>query len=352
MCKFMISRFFENELLTYTIWGNSVAEYLDVLLYFVGVLILLFILQKFIMVKITRLAKKTSTDVDDAAVEFMQSIRPRLYIVLAFYFTLRTLNLGDIVQNIFDVIVIVIIVFQITRSIQIVIEFAAQKLSDDEENEHAKSAAQLLSAITTIAVWIFAIILILSNVGVNVTSLIAGVGIGGIAIAFALKEILSDLFSSFSIYFDKPFKAGDLIKVGDDIGEVQKVGIKTTRIKARTGEELIVSNKDLTSSRVHNYKRMEHRNVRFKFIIEFGTPSEKLRLISEKTKEIIEQMDDTELVRVHLKEFGEWGFVYEVYHRINSRDFTLYRDVQQEINFRIATMLSDMSVEIAVPEKR
>ncbi len=348
----MINRFFDNEFLSYVVWGNSISGYLDAILYFVAVFVVLFVLQKFIMTRIARFTKKTSTDVDDVAVEFMQSIRPRLYVVLAFYFTLHMLALSSIVQNILNVIVIVIIVFQFTQSIQIVIEFAARKLGSDEEYDHAKSAAQLLSAITTIVIWVFAIILILSNVGVNVTSLIAGVGIGGIAIAFALKEILSDLFSSFSIYFDKPFKAGDLIKVGDDIGEVHRVGIKTTRIKARTGEELIISNKDLTSSRVHNYKRMEHRNVRFNFIIEFETPSEKLRLISEKTKEIIEQMDDTELVRVHLKEFGEWGFIYEVYHRINSRDFTLYRDVQQEINFRIATMLSDMSVEIAVPEKR
>ena len=348
----MINKFFEYKFLTYTIWGNSVAEYVDVLLYFVGVLIVLFILQKFIMAKITRLAEKTSTDIDDTVVEFIHSIKPRLYIILAFYFTLRTLNLNDIVQNILDVIVIIIIVFQVTRSIQIIIEFAAQKFSGDEEDEQAKSAAQLLSAITTIAVWIFAIILILSNVGVNVTSLIAGVGIGGIAIAFALKEILSDLFSSFSIYFDKPFKVGDVIKVGEDIGEVQKVGIKTTRIKSRTGEELVVSNKDLTSSRVHNYKRMEHRNVRFEFIVEFDTPSEKLRLIPKQIEELLIHIDGTELVRVHLKEFGEWGLVYEVYHRIGSRDFTLYRDIQQEINFKIMEMLGEMSIDIAVPERR
>jgi len=348
----MINKFVEYDFLNTMFLGNSVAKYIDVFLYFIGALVVLFILQKIVMTKIAQLAKKTPTDVDDAAVEFMKSIKPRLYIVLAFYFTLRTLNLSDTIQSIIDIVVIVIVVFQITRSIQIIIEFVAQKLSGEEHDEQAQSAAQLLSAITTIIVWVFAIILILSNVGVNVASLIAGVGIGGIAIAFALKEILSDLFSSFSIYFDKPFKAGDVIKVGDDIGEVQKIGIKTTRIKARTGEELVVSNNDLTSSRVHNYKRMEHRNVRFKFIVEFDTSNEKLRLIPEQIKKIIASVDDAELMRVHLKEFGEWGFIYEVYYRINSRDFTLYRDVQQKINFEIVEMLSEMSVEIAVPERR
>lgn len=348
----MINKLVKHDSLDLMFFGNSMAEYIDVVLYFIGVLIVLFVLQKFIMSRMSRLAKKTSTDVDDTVVEFIKSIKPRLYVILALYFTLRTINLNDTVQNILDISVIVIVVFQITRSIQIIIEFATQKLSDGEHDEHAQSAAQLLSTIITIVVWIFAIILILSNVGVNVTSLVAGVGIGGIAIAFALKEILSDLFSSFSIYFDKPFRAGDVIKIGDDIGEVQKVGIKTTRIKARAGEELIVSNKELTSSRVHNYKRMEHRNARFEFIVEFDTPSEKLRLIPRQIEEIMARIDNAELVRVHLKEFGEWGLIYEVFYRINSRDFTLYRDVQQEINFAIMEMLNEMSVEIAVPDRR
>ncbi len=345
----MINKIFNNEFLSYVLWGNSIAGYIDAIFYFAVVLIIFFVLQKIVISKISRLAQRTSTDIDDVAVEFMASIKPRLYIVLAFYFTFRVLNLSSLVRNILDVIVIIVVVFQITRIIQVAIEFTAKKLSNDE---HAKSAAQLLSAIATIVIWVFAIILILSNVGIDVTSLIAGVGIGGIAVAFALKEILSDLFSSFSIYFDKPFKAGDVIKIGDDIGEVQKVGIKTTRIKARSGEELVISNKDLTSARVHNYKRMEHRNVRFNVIVDFNTPAQKLRLIPKKIEKIISKLDDTELVRVHLKEFGEWGLIYEVYHRINSRDFALYRDIQQEINFEIMEMLNDMGIEIAVPERR
>ncbi|XLQ19872.1 MAG: mechanosensitive ion channel family protein [Candidatus Moraniibacteriota bacterium] len=348
----MINRFIEGDVLDKMFWGNSVANYVDAFLYFIIALIVLFILQKIVMSKFEKFALKTATDIDDVIVEFINSIRPRLYIVLAIYIALRTLTLGDAVQNIVNVVVIVVVIFQITKSIQIVIEYVAGKISGDEDDEHAKSAAQLLSAIATIIVWIFGIMMILSNIGVNIASLIAGVGVGGIAIAFALKEILADLFASFSIYFDKPFKAGDTVKVGDDIGTIKKIGIKTTRVKARTGEELIMSNQDLTSSRVHNYKRMDDRNVKSQFIVEFDTDVEKMEQIPAKITEIINAIDNAKCSRVHLKTFGEWGFIFEFSYKIDSRDYTLYMDAQHKINIGIATMLKDIDVTVAVPEKR
>ncbi len=346
----MIERFVDQEILDKMLWGNSLVEYIDAIIYFVLALLILWILQKVVMSRFEKFALKTKTDIDDVIVEFFQSIRPRLYIIFAAYIALRTLALGEVFQNVLNALVIVVLIFQVTKSIQIVIEFVAKKMSDSEDDEHAKSAAHLLSAITTIIVWIFGIIMILANVGINVASLIAGVGIGGIAIAFAIKEILADLFSSFSIYFDKPFKAGDTVKVGEDVGVIQKIGIKTTRVKARTGEELIVSNQDMTSSRVHNFKRMEHRNSKIRFIIEFDTPTEKMQQIPDKIKKLVAQVNNVECKRVHLKEFGEWGFIFEIMYTVNSNDYTEYMDAQQEINFAIAQMLNDMSIKVAVPE--
>jgi len=348
----MIKRFFEQETLDVVFLNNTVAAYLDAIIYFVIALIFLYILQKVVMSRFEKFAQKTKTEIDDVVVEFIHSIRPRLYIVLAAYISLRSLTFVPIVLNILNIIVIVVIIFQVTRSIQIIIEFGAKKLSSDEDDEHARSAAHLLSAIAIIIVWIFGILMILSNIGINVASLIAGVGIGGIAIAFAIKEILADLFSSFSIYFDKPFKAGDTVKVGDDVGVIQKIGIKTTRVKARTGEELVVSNQDMTSSRVHNFKRMEYRNVRTKFIVEFDTPVEKLQQIPDKIKEQIAQVNNVECRRVHLKSFGEWGLIFETLYRVNSRDYTEYMDAQQKINLAITKILDDMDVVLAVPERR
>ena len=345
----MINIIVNSEYLEKVFFGNMVSDYIDAFLYFVTSLIILFILQKFLMTRFEQFAKKTETEVDDVLLEFVQSIRPRLYILLAAYFGLYTLNLSDVTQSILNVILIIVVIFQITRSVQIIIEFFAKKVSGTDDDEHVRSAAHLLSAITIIVVWIFGIMMILSNVGVNITSLVAGVGIGGIAIAFAIKEVLSDLFSSFSIYFDKPFKAGDVVKVDNEIGTVKKIGIKTTRMVSRTGEELIVSNQDMTSSRVHNYKRMDYRTIRSQFIVAFDTPSAVLREIPGKVHAIIDSIDHAECKRVHFKEFGEWGIVFEITYKVDSRDYALYMDIQQEINFSIKELFENKNIEIASP---
>ncbi|PID51964.1 MAG: hypothetical protein CR972_04170 [Candidatus Moraniibacteriota bacterium] len=331
-------------------FGNTIAQYIDALLYFVIFLAILFVLQRFLMAHFKRFAKKTKTEFDDVFVEFVQSIRPRLYIILSLYIALHTLNLSVVVQSGINIILIVIVIFQITRSAQIIIEFFAKKVSSGtEEDEHIKSATHLLSTIVSIVVWIFGIMMILSNIGVNITSLVAGVGIGGIAIAFAVKEMLSDLFASFSIYFDKPFKAGDAVKIGDDVGVVKKIGIKTTRIVSRTGEELVVSNQDMTSSRVHNYKTMDYRNVRSYFHVSFDTSADVLRQIPDDIAEIIAQIEHVECKRVHLKEFGEWGLLFEIMYVVDSRDYTLHINAQHAINIGIKEMFDNKKIEFACP---
>ncbi len=348
----MIERFFDNEFLNTVIWGNYISDYIDAIIYFLIALIGLFLVQKLVMKKFEKFAKKTKTDIDDVLVKFIYSIKPRLYIVLSAYIALNTLTLTNVMQNIVNIVLIIVVIFQITMSIQIVIEYIAKKLSGDEEDEHAKSAAHILSTIAIITVWIFGIMMILSNIGVNIGSLIAGVGIGGIAIAFAIKEVLADLFSSFSIYFDKPFKAGDNVKIGDDIGVVQKIGIKTTRVKSRTGEELVISNQDMTSSRLHNFKRMDYRNAKFKFIVDLDTPAEVLEQIPKKVEEIVDKIDNTKFKRSHVKSFGDWGIVFETVHTIGSRDYTEYMNAQHEVNIGIKKMLEEMGVVLAHPEWR
>lgn len=345
----MIEQVFQNHLMQKSIFGNTFAQYGDAFLYFVIALVVLFIFQKFLLLRFERFAQKTVTKIDDAVLEFFESIRPQMYIVLAIYIALHSLYVSVVIQNIFNVIVIIVIIFQITRSLQVIVEFAAKKMSRIENDEHAKSAAHLFGAMMTIVVWIFGIMMILSNIGVNITSLIAGVGVGGIAIAFAIQKVLADLFSSFAIYFDKPFKAGDVIKVGDKVGTVKKIGIKTTRMQTSGGEELIVSNQDITSSRVHNYKKMEHRNVRTEFGVSFDTTTQKLRQIPDGVANIINAIEGVECKRVHFKEFGDWGLIFSILYTINSRNYMVFMDVQQEVNLNIKDFLEDIDVELAYP---
>jgi len=210
-------------------------------------------------------------------------------------------------------------------------------------------AIKNITTILKILLWILAVLVVLSNWGINITSLIAGLGIGGIAIALAAQNILQDVFSSFSIFIDKPFKVGDFIVAGDDKGVVENIGIKTTRIKTLQGEELVISNQELTETRVHNFKKMEKRRVAFTLGVAYETPTEKLKKIPEVIKEIISRESLAEFDRAHFKEYGDFSLNYEVVYYISSGDYTEYMDSHQKINFAIKDAFEEMGIEFAYP---
>jgi small-conductance mechanosensitive channel len=347
--SFMIDLILDNDFLQIQYFGNTIANYIDAFFFFFCALAFFAILQGVLMSRFHSFAQKTATEIDDMLIEFIQSIRPQLYMLLSAYIAAHTLILHPTLQNVINILMIIAVIFQITRSLQMVVTFAAERFASTNDDEHVRSAAHLLSAILTATVWIFGVMMILSNIGVDITSLVAGVGITGIAIAFAVKEVLADLFSSFSIYFDKPFKAGDVVKIDNKIGIVKKIGIKTTRIESQTGEELIVPNQDMTSSRVHNYKKMEHRNVRINLNIAFDTPVEMLDQIPTEIKNIISHIAHAECKRVHLKDFGEWGLVYEIFYVVDSRDYMAHVNAKHEILLKIKSFLDDNNIQIAHP---
>lgn len=342
----MVRMFVDADLLNMVLWNNSLARYIDVVIFLVISLIILYILQKIVFKKLSVFVKHTKTEIDDVVVEFIRSIKPQLYVVLSFYAAIHALSLSDDVIDVLNVVVIMVIIFQVTRSLQVIVEFLARRMSAGENDEHTKSAAHLLGALFTVIIWIFGILMILSNIGVDVSSLIAGVGIGGIAIAFAVKEVLSDLFSSFAIYFDKPFKAGDIIKINNDTGEVKKIGIKTTRIKSITGEEIIVSNQELTSSRVHNYKKLTHRTITFHFSISYDTSTDLLRKVPVVIKDLIDRINDVHCKRVHFKAFGEYALEFEVVYVVDNRKYSTYMDRQQEINIGVMELFKKMNISL------
>ena len=191
--------------------------------------------------------------------------------------------------------------------------------------------------------------MVLSNLGYNVTTLVAGLGIGGLAIAFALQKVLEDIFSSVSIYFDKPFEIGDFIIVGEQMGVVKKIGIKSTRIQALQGEEIVISNRELTSVRIQNFKRMEKRRVAFSFGVLYSTSNAKLKKAIEMVKKIVEKAEHADLDRVHFKAFGSSSLDFEVVYYLKSRDYNVYMDTQQEINFAIKEAFEKEKIEFAYP---
>ncbi|MEM2131509.1 MAG: mechanosensitive ion channel family protein, partial [Candidatus Woesearchaeota archaeon] len=198
-------------------------------------------------------------------------------------------------------------------------------------------------------VWIIAILTALSNLGVNITSLIAGLGVGGIAVAFALQRILEDIFSSFSIYFDKPFEEGDFITIDNEAGTVEHIGIKSTRIRTLQGEELVISNKEMTTARIHNYKKMSKRRAVFTFGVEYNTDVKKLKKINEIIKNIFDRLEIAELDRSHFKTFGDFSLNYEVVYYINNREIKDYLDTQEKINLMLVEAFKKEKIEFAFP---
>jgi small-conductance mechanosensitive channel len=182
-----------------------------------------------------------------------------------------------------------------------------------------------------------------------VTSLIAGLGIGGLAIAFALQGVLGDLFASFSIYFDKPFRIGDFIVVGSDVGNVEKIGIKTTRIRTLQGEELVISNTELTTARVQNFKKMEERRIVTEFGITYETKQELVREVPGIVTLIFDDLDGGRLDRVHFTKFADSSLLFEVVYYVQSSDYRQYLDIQQAFNFDLMKRFSEVGIEFAYP---
>jgi small-conductance mechanosensitive channel len=336
----------------YVIFGNTLADYTFASVALVVLLVVLKSIQWFILHRLRKFAEKTTTDIDDALIRIVKTVRPSFYFFVAFYITVNFfLSFSERVTSFIAVILIVWLVYQAIKALQVLIDFVVHKAMGKEDDEGAKSAADLVGKISKIALWAIGFILILSNLGVNVNSLIAGLGIGGIAIAFALQKILGDLFSSFAIYFDKPFIIGDFIVVGEDMGTVERIGIKTTRLRSLQGEEIVISNQELTSVRVQNFKKMDDRRVVFHFGVVYETPSDKLKKIPEVVGKIIEGVENVRLDRVHFSKFDDSALTFEAVYYVNSADYNEYMDRQQDINFKIKDEFEKMGVSMAYPTR-
>ena len=200
-----------------------------------------------------------------------------------------------------------------------------------------------------VVIWGLAIVFFLDNLGFKISTVIAGLGIGGIAVGLAAQAILKDLFSYFSIIFDRPFEVGDFIIIDDYLGTVEYIGAKTTRIRSLSGEQLVFSNTDLTDSRVRNYKRMEKRRVLFRIGVTYDTPLEKLKEIPRVIEDIIKNVPDTIFDRAHFFSYADFSLVFEIVYYVIGSDYNKYMDIQQEINFKIKEEFNKRSIEFAFP---
>ena len=319
----------------YTFMDNSLQNILEAVIVF-GLLIGFFkLFQKFVLKRLKKLAQKTKSDIDDTLIQIFQSIKPPFYSFLAFYLALQLLFLGDFIKKAINVVLIVWVFYQVIIAVQIFIDYLIKKLLKKEKIPGTKAAYELVGKVLKGILWVFGVLLILSNLGINVNSLLAGLGIGGIAVAWAVRGIMSDLLCSFAIYFDKPFVVGDFIVVDKHMGVVEKIGLKTTRIKALQGEEIVFSNSKLTSSQVQNFKKLKERRIIFSFNVPYQTSTDKLKKIPEIIKKIVGSVKLTRFERVHCTEFNKSNLVFEVVYYMQIPDFMKYKDCQQQILIKI-----------------
>ena len=224
-----------------------------------------------------------------------------------------------------------------------------QSLAD---NRAALGSLGIIGFIVNVAIWAFVVLLTLDNLGIDITALVAGLGIGGIAVALAVQNILGDLFASLSITLDRPFIVGDFLSVGDVLGTVETIGIKSTRLRSLSGEQIIMPNADLLGSRVRNHGRMAERRVVFATSVTYETPLDKLERIPKLLREIIEAQPDTRFDRSHFAKHGAASLDLETVYYVLSPDYNRYMDTQQAINLRLHHALAELGIEFAYPTQK
>ncbi|MEX0649520.1 MAG: mechanosensitive ion channel family protein [Candidatus Andersenbacteria bacterium] len=330
-------------------YGNSVWEYTLAVIGFIVLVILLRILKTFLTRWLGSISERTDNEIDNAIYQVLNTIKPQFYWFVSFYFAIQLLDFADQARRVVRIILVMWVTYQVIIALQIFIDYFIERKVKASDDHGKEVVAGIASGISRIVLWSLAILFVLSNVGVNITSLIAGLGIGGIAVALAAQSVLGDLFSSLAIYFDRPFEVGDYIVSGEVSGTVKKVGIKTTRIKALSGEEIVVPNKNITDSRIKNYKRMTERRVSMELGVEYSTPHEKMKEIPSLIQAIIERTKDLRFSRVHFKAFGDSALIFEVIYHVESKEYDLYMDRQQEVLLGIKEMFEQQNIRMAFP---
>ena len=341
-----------SEPLNYTILSNSVNDYLLVIGVFAFVILIIKLFKYVILRKLKVIASRTKLKFDDLLIEIVDRFGWPFYILISLYIALQFITVPGFLKTALYYAILIFVTYYVVRAFQTIIDYGTGIIIQkrrEEEKEADTSVIDLLSRIAKGVLWIIAVILILSNIGYDVSTLIAGLGIGGLAIAIALQSILGDIFASFSIYFDKPFQVGDFIIFGNDMGVVKKIGIKSTRIQALQGQEIVVSNKQLTEMVVNNYKIMEQRRVVFSFGVKYDTSVEKLKKVDAIVADIISKVELTRLDRVHFFKFGDFSLIFEVVYYVATGDYNKYMDVQQEINLAIKERFENEGIEMAYP---
>jgi small-conductance mechanosensitive channel len=299
----------------------------------------------------SRWAKRTKTTIDDEILRNIRAPTLILALLLGLFYALDSLTVlqpyAGTLAIAFTIAQILIVTFIIARVVNVVTSWFSQRAGRERRvSEHLLFVLrQLVKAI----VYIAAFLAILAALNIDLSGVVIGLGVGGIAIALALQNALSDVFSAFSIYFDRPFEVGDFVVVGDYSGTVKKIGIKSTRLQLLQGEELVISNRELTSTSLRNFRKLRKRRVVLNLNIAVNTPLDQLKKTPRLLEGVIRNVELAEFERAHMKEFGDFSYVFEVVYRMKTSNYNKYMDSQQQINFGILEAFAKEGIAMPFP---
>lgn len=303
--------------------------------------------------RLTRYAASTPGRVDDLLAEIVRRTLAIFPIAISIFLVIAILPLSPQVERFARGLAIILSLLQIgvwgSIAVRAIIErqFAAE--STDPSDTARAGVARMAAFGARVLLWSVLTLVALANLGVDVTALVAGLGVGGVAVALATQNILGDLFASFSILLDKPFVPGDFIVVGDFMGSIEQIGVKTTRVRGLGGEQIVFSNNDLLQSRLRNYKRMRERRVLFELRVVYETNVENLRAIPGMIREVVLARERTRFDRAHFAKYGDFSLHFEVVYYVLDADYNVYMDIQHAINLEIFQRFAAAGIEFAYP---
>jgi len=339
-----------SELLEKTFLQNSILDYIVFSVSFLAAMIAIQVLKSIVINRLKAWSEKTTTSIDDFLIKIVeQKLLPLLYFG-AFYLTFNSLYITEAIERAIDVAGIILVTFLSIRLIVGIVNYTIETYTRKKSFDPArKKNFKGIITIVKVIIWAAGVTFLLDNLGFKISAVIAGLGIGGIAVALAAQTILGDLFSYFVIFFDRPFEVGDFIIAGDFMGSIEHIGIKTTRVRSLGGEQLVFSNTDLTNSRIRNYKRMEKRRVLFSIGVVYQTATALIKEIPGIIKQAIESTDGTAFDRAHFSSYGDFSLNFEIVYYVLSPDYNKYMNIQQEINFQIKEEFEKRGIEFAYP---
>ncbi len=339
-----------SQIFSHEFYHNSIQTWFWAVVTFFLVLLFLQLAKSLLTRRLLSLAARTATIWDDRLANLARNTKFYFILALALYAGAHVLSLPVKVDQGVRAVTIIAVFFQIGIWGGFIVSYLIEH-NVKLEGQAGVGSTTALNFLGKLVLWSFVLIVALGNLGVDITALVTGLGVGGIAIALAAQHILGDLFASLSIMFDKPFVIGDFIIVGDYLGSVERIGLKTTRLRSLSGEQLVFSNADLLQSRIRNYKRMFERRIVFTVGVTYSTPYEKLSKIPQTIRSIVESQQNTRFDRSHFKEYGDSALIFETVYYVKNPDYNIYMDIQQAINLALFKCFEEENIEFAFPTR-